>query len=41
MLAHTKITGDTIGAIGLKGGISGQTRGQLGIGVVFMDASGS
>ena len=38
---HTKITGDTIGAMGLRDGISGQTKGQLGTGVVIVDVGGS
>ena len=40
MLAHTKITGDTVGAMGLRDGISGQTRGQLGTGIVIVDVGG-
>ena len=41
MQAHTKITGDTIGAMGLRDGISGQTRGQLDTGIVIVDVGDS
>ena len=41
MLAHTKITGDTVGAMGLRDGTSSRTRGQLGTGIVVVDVGGS